>query len=61
MFAAQDAVHSTESVKVLAVLAAVALVAYWRIAIKLMIMIVATILLAILGFGGFVIFEAIRG
>ena len=61
MFAAQDAAHSTEAVKVLAVLAAVALVAYWRVAIKLMIMIVATILLAILGFGAFVIFEAIHG
>jgi hypothetical protein len=61
MFAAQDEAHSTESVRVLTVLAAVALVAYWRIAIKLMIMIVATILLAILGFGGFVVFEAIHG
>jgi len=61
MFAAQDAAHSTESVKVIAVLAAAALVAYWRIAIKLMIMILATILLAMLGFGAFVIFEAIHG
>jgi hypothetical protein len=61
MFAAQEAAHSAESVKVVAVLAAAALVAYWRIAIKLMIMILATILLAILGFGAFAIFEAIHG
>ncbi len=55
MSAAQGATQHMESIKVIAVLAAVALVVFWRTAIKLTIIAVAAALIALLGFGTYVL------
>jgi len=57
MFAAQN----VESLRVAAVMISVAMVVFWRTVVKLVIMTLAIVVISLLGFGVFVIFESIRG
>ena len=57
MFAAQGTAQGLETIRVVAVLSAVMLVLFWRTAIKLVIMVLATVVIALLGVGAFVLFE----
>jgi hypothetical protein len=60
MFAAEDTAQNLEAVKVVVVLSAAVLVLFWRTAIKLVIMVLATAVFVLLGVGAVVLFESMH-
>jgi hypothetical protein len=60
MFAAEETVPNLEVVKVVVVLSAAVLVMFWRTAIKLVIMVLATAVITLLGVGAIVLFESMH-
>ena len=61
MLAAQGAVQNLETIRVMAVISALALVLLWRVVIKLLIVILATAVIALIGAGAFVLIESLHG
>ena len=61
MFAVQGTAQHLESVRVGALLAAAALVVFWRTVIRLVLMGLAVLVIALLGFGAFVLFASMHG
>ncbi len=60
MFAAQAASQNLESIQAVTLLLAAGLVIFWRAVIKLMIMVVAITVIALLGAGVFVLLQALH-
>jgi hypothetical protein len=60
MFAAEETTQNLEAVRVAVVLSAAILVLFWRTAIKIVIMVLATAVIALLGIGAVVLYESVH-
>jgi hypothetical protein len=56
----QAAAQNAEGIRVLVVLAAIAIVAFWRTAIRLVLILVVTAIIAAIGYGAFAIYQAMH-
>jgi len=56
----QAAAQNAEGVRVLVLLAAIAIIAFWRTAIRLLLILVATAVIAAIGFGAIAIFQSMH-
>ena len=56
----QAAIQNAEGIRVLVVLAAVAIIAFWRTAIRLVLILVVTAIIAAIGFGAIEIYQSMH-
>jgi len=56
----QAAAQNAEGIRVLVVLAAVAIIAFWRTAIRLVLILVVTAVIAAIGFGAIEIYQSMH-
>ena len=56
----QAAAQNAEGIRVLVVLAAIAIIAFWRTAIRLVLILVVTAIIAAIGYGAFAIYQTVH-
>jgi len=56
----QAAAQNADGIKILVLLAAVAIIAFWRTAIRLVLILVVTTIIAAIGFGAIAIYQAMH-
>jgi hypothetical protein len=56
----QAAAQNAEGIKILVLLAAVAIIAFWRTAIRLVLILVVTTIIAAIGFGAIEIYQTMH-
>jgi len=56
----QAAAQNAEGIRILVVLAAVAIIAFWRTAIRLVLILVVTGIIAAIGFGAIEIYQSVH-